>query len=443
MIQYTELPNGIRIVSENAPHFNSVALGAFFAVGSRYETKEQNGISHMLEHMVFKRTKNRTAFDISRQIEDVGGLINAYTAQNVTAFHANVMKEDMPLALDLIADITQNAVCDKNDFQQELNVVLQELRMSKDDPDELVGQHFLSAAYPNQPYGRPIAGSFKTLKSFSREDLLHYMRTKYTANRLVLSVAGNIEHESFVDKCAKLFKHLPAFPYTNPLPAVYKGGEYRKQTVLEEAYISLGFKGPSKFDPDIYAEHILSTLLCSGVSSRLFFELREKRGLVYSITPVVCNNSENGFLSFDMSTEKRNLKELMPVLLDELNKVPNTLTDEEIKRAKTIEKTAVIRYADDVEKMMEINALNIINHGRVIERQEEIKGYESVTKEQVKRVAQTIFSQKPTLSAIGPIGTLMPYHEIRARLGQQTSAQNNNATLLKLTALKQAKQQTR
>ena len=273
-VQTSRLANGLRVVSDPVDHVETASIGLWVDVGARCESEETNGMSHLLEHMAFKGTERRSARDIAEEIEAVGGHLNAYTSRETTAYYAKVMKEDVPLALDLLADILQHSTFDPEELERERAVVIQEIAQVNDTPDDLVFDRFQETAYPDQPLGRSILGPPERVGSYSRDALAAYMAAQYRAARMVLAGSGRIDHDGLVAAAEEAFTALPEGPTAAPAAAVYGGGDCRVPRDLEQAHVVVGFDGLAYDDDDLYALQVLSTLLGGGMSSRLFQEIR-------------------------------------------------------------------------------------------------------------------------------------------------------------------------
>lgn len=416
MIQTATLKNGMRVITDSDKKAESVSLGVWVSVGTRYETEKNNGISHMLEHMAFKGTKKRTAFEISKEIEDVGGVINAYTAKDMTAYYVRVLKDNLVLGLDIIADIVQNSTMDQKELEKEKGVIIQEINMQNDTPDELIFDYYSACAYPDQPLGRAILGTVQSVKKIGSEDLLNYMHTQYTTDRMIISASGAVNHKTFVDLCDQLFTHTESHPTEKALPAFYQGGEKRVLKSHEQVNLILGFEGFSYNHPDYYAGSILAAVAGGGMSSRLFQEIREKRGLVYSIYAFNSPETDTGTFGIYAGTGEKEVAELMPVLCDELMKLPDSLSDEEILRAKTQLKASILMREENIFSHARTNAVDMIVHGRLVSKEEVIQKIDSVQKSKLRQTALRLFRQKPTFAALGPIKHVMSYNEITTRL---------------------------
>ena len=416
MLKTTTLSNKIRIITDSHDTAESVSLGVWVSVGARYETKELNGISHMLEHMAFKGTTTRSSFEISKEIEDVGGFINAYTGKNMTAYYVRVLKEHQEKGLDIIADILQNSVMDKEELAKEKGVIIQEINMQNDTPDDLVFDLFNEVAYPNQPLGRAILGTCDTVRSISSEQLLDYMHSQYTTDRVIISASGAINHEDFVAACEKKFTSFKNHKMPKAKKATYKGGEKRVIKPNAQVNLVLGFESCPYTDDSYYTTKILSSILGGGMSSRLFQEIREKRGLVYSIYAFNSAETDTGIFGVYAGTGEKEVKELLPVLCDELVKLPHTITDEEIDRAKARLKANILMRYENISSHAEMNAIDTILFNRVVPKEEVIEKILSVKKSDLEKVAASIIKGTPTLSALGPIAEVMPLDGIAERL---------------------------
>lgn len=416
MIKTTTLKNGMRVITESAPTAETVSLGVWVGVGARFETPEIGGISHVLEHMAFKGTATRSAFQIAEQIEDVGGIMNAYTGKDVTAYYVKVLKADMKLGLDIIADILQNSQMDAKELAKEQGVICQEINMQNDTPDDLVFDYLSETAYPGQALGRPILGTAEVVKSVTSEKLLDYMHTKYTAGRMIISASGAVKHDEFVALCERAFVSIPGHDGMPADGATYVGGEKRVNKKNEQVNLVLGFEGVSYTDKDYYATGILSSIFGGGMSSRLFQEIREKRGLVYSIYAFNSPETDTGIFGIYAGTGEKEVAELMPVLCDEILALPGTLKDDEIARAKNRLKARLLMRMENIATHAEANAIDMIIQGRPVTKEEVVAEIEAVDKAMLQRVASRIFTGKPTLASLGPVKHVMPYEKILERL---------------------------
>lgn len=415
-IALTTLPNGLRIVTDTVPDMDSVAVGIWADAGTRHENPVHNGIAHMVEHMMFKGTARRTAAQIAEEVEDVGGEINAYTSREVTAYHIHVLKEHLPLALDILSDILQHQVMPPEEVERERGVILQEIGMSLDTPDDLVFDNYQETAYPGQMLGAPILGRARIIEKMKRDALMDYVQKFYTPSRLVLSAAGNIGHDEFVRRAAELFNALPPDRDFRPVPAVYRGGEHRQEKDLEQSHVVLGFHGPSRLDDDFYPVMALATLLGGGMSSRLFQEVREKRGLVYSIFSFHAPYHDDGQFAVYAGTGPEKLPELMPVICDELHKVCDFVTESELMRAKAQLRAGLLLSRESMMTRAEQQAKSLIHYGGILNVQDKLRQIGTVTADDVVAAARKIFCGKPTLAALGPLSEMPDYETIAGKL---------------------------
>lgn len=411
-IRTTTLPNGLRIVTDTMSDAESVALGVWVGVGTRHEELHENGIAHMVEHMLFKGTAKRTAQQISEVIEDAGGHINAYTGREVTAYYIHILKEHAALALDVIADMLQNATFPVDELERERQVIIQEVNMYLDTPDDLVFDLAQEAAYPGQALGAPGLGKVDILNKIDRDALFNYIRARYAPERMVVSAAGAIEHDTFVQMVASVFTNLPATNdnghHLSYAPARYAPTPSLVEKDTEQTHLVLGFQGIKRGDPRIHAVKILSGILGGGTSSRLWQEIREKRGMVYSIYSFYDSYSDDGQFGVYAGSSPDNLPEMVPVMLDEIKKIQDSVTPQELARAKS-QITASLRMGrEKVMTRAEQQGRYMLGYGKPLDPQQLIREVEAVTAEDVKSVAQQIFATPLLVSAIGPLGSLMP-----------------------------------
>lgn len=321
----TKLSNGLTVATDRIPSVSSASVGIWIGVGTRHENAEENGLAHLIEHMVFKGTRRRDAAAIAREIEDVGGHMNAYTSREQTAYFARVLSEDLPLAVDLIADIVQDSVYDTEELSRERTVILQEIAQVNDTPDDVIFDHFQEVAFPDQPLGRPVLGMPDVVRSVGRDRLVNYIDTNYGPGSSVLSASGDVDHDALVELVGSRFDHLPGASESETEQGAYKGGEMRVKKDLDQLHFTLGFRGVSYSDPDFYALQVLSTLYGGGMSSRLFQEVREKRGLVYSIHSFTSCYMDDGIFGVYAGTGPDEIGEVVPIVCDELLSLGDTL----------------------------------------------------------------------------------------------------------------------
>ena len=415
-IRVTRLPSGLTVVTERMERVETVSFGAYVAAGTRHEAAEENGVSHFLEHMAFKGTERRSAAAIAEEIEAVGGQMNAYTAREQTAFYVKVLKEDLPLGADIIGDILTHSAFEPAEFERERGVILQEIGQANDTPDDIIFDHFQETAFPGQPMGRPVLGTEQRIRAMKRDTLMGYMRRHYTAANTVVAAAGNLEHDRFLDLVQRHFADLPVADAPRAVPGLYGGGEFRETRDLDQVHIVLGFPSVSYSDPDYYPTLLLSTLLGGGMSSRLFQEVREKRGLVYSVYSFSAPHLDCGLFGIYAGTGESEAAELMPVTLDELQKVQHTVNEAELARARAQVKASLLMSLESSGSRCEQLARQIQVFGRVILTAETVAKINAVTIADVQRAATKLFRAAPTLAAMGPAGLVPSVPAIAERL---------------------------
>ena len=415
-LEISRLSNGLIVVSDPMPGLESAAVGIWVNTGSRNEHPAQMGVSHMLEHMAFKGTARRSARAIAEEIEAVGGVLNAYTSREQTAFHARVLKEDVPLALDMIGDILTNPTFEPSELERERQVVLQELGQARDTPDDIVFDHLQSAIFKDQPLGWPILGEDATVNAFDRDVLKATMAAQYRLEGMTLIASGAVNHAEIValaeEKCAGLTRG--AVPPV--APAHYVGGDFREERDIEQAHILLGFPGFSFSDPDYYAASLLSTALGGGMSSRLFQEVREKRGLVYSVYSYAHAYSDGGVFGIYAGTGPEEVAELIPVLCEEIRKLDDGLAPEELERARAQLKAGLLMSLESTMARCEQQAGHMLVFGTPFDHADLIRKIDAVDQDALKRVARRLHVAPPTVTGLGPVGRLESYARINQRL---------------------------
>jgi predicted Zn-dependent peptidase len=415
-VSITTLPSGLTVLTERMDRVETVSFGAYIGAGTRHETAAENGVAHFLEHMAFKGTTTRSAVDIAEAIENVGGHINAYTSREQTAYYVKLLKEDLALGVDIIGDILCHSSFDADELERERGVILQEIGQANDTPDDIVFDHFQSAAYPAQPMGRPVLGTETIIRNMKREALPGFMGQHYTPENMVVAASGNLRHEQVVDLVAQHFADLPKAEQEEPMPADYTGGEFREMRELDQAHIVLGFSAPGYGEPDYYPAMLLSTLLGGGMSSRLFQEIREKRGLVYSIYSFTAPARDGGLFGIYAGTGESEAAELMPVTLEELAKVQQNVTAAELNRARAQLKAGLLMSLESTGSRCEQLARQWQIFGRLIPATETVGKIEAVTEAEIRAVAAKIFRTRPTLATLGPISRVPKLSNIIDRL---------------------------
>ncbi len=415
-VQVSTLSNGLRVATDPMDAVETISVGAWIETGSRYESPKINGISHLLEHMVFKGTRKRDARAIAEDIEAVGGHLNAHTSREYTAFYAKVLKEDARLAVDIISDMVQNATLDPDELDRERTVVMQEIMQSLDTPDDVVFDRFQETAFPDQSLGRSVLGAAELIRDMPREQLCQYMGDRYQAKHMVIAAAGRIEHQTVVDLAEEAFAGLPGGGDFGYEPACYKGGDWREKRDLEQVHVILGFEGLGYRDPDFYAVSVLSTLFGGGMSSRLFQEVREKRGLVYSIYSFPAAYVDGGLFGIYAGTGQKEVAELIPLVCEEISKVGAHVGEEEVARARAQLKSSILMSLESTTSRCEQLARQLMVFGRPLTVPEIVAKVEAVDTESVTRVARRLATTPPTVAALGPLGNLESYDRVLERL---------------------------
>ena len=416
-VSVTRLADGMTVATDHVPSVETASVGVWVNAGTRHETPEINGVSHMLEHMAFKGTARRSARQIAEEIEAVGGFINAHTARDHTAYYAKVLKEDVPLAVDILADILQHPALDADELAREQEVVVQEIAQAIDAPDDIIFDHFQSIAYPDQAVGRPVLGTAELVRSFTSETLASFIGTHYGPARMVVAAAGNVRHDEVLEMVTRQFTGLPPSTPAPDLKPRYVGGEFRENRDIEQAHLVLGFEGIGAADPDIYAASVLSTLLGGGMSSRLFQEVREKRGLAYTVYSFVGALNDGGLFGVYASTGEDDAAETLTVLAEETMKVTLGVNADELHRARAQFRAGLLMSLESTDARGERLSRQISTWGRPLTLEEVVERIDAVDEAAVVRVAQRIFRGTPTLAAMGPIGQLESFDAIKARVG--------------------------
>lgn len=419
-ISSTTLPNGIRIVTDKLAGAESIALGVWVGVGTRHEDMAQNGVAHMLEHMLFKGTTKRTAKDISEVIEDAGGHMNAYTGREMTAYYIHVLKDHTDLALDVLADMLQNSTFPEDELERERAVILQEIHMYEDTPDDVVFERAQMAAFPNQTLGASGLGTIDIVQNLQQIDLKNYITSRYTSDRIVISAAGAVDHDDFVKKVDNLFKTMPAANRSGVIqglmPAQYNPSVSLVEKETEQAHVVIGFQGIRHTDPRYSVMRILSGVLGGGTSSRLWQEVREKRGLVYSIYSFRESYSDSGQFGVYAGSSPDNFPEMIPIIFDEMVKIKQGITDQELARSKTQIISGARMGREKVMTRVDQQGRHMLTYGTPFDIQEMIQSVDVVTLDDVKNLANAIFAQPFLVSAVGQLDNLMSIDDMKKRL---------------------------
>jgi len=417
-VNVSRLDNGLTIATHEMNQIDSVALGIWIKAGARNEKKSQHGIAHLLEHMAFKGTQNRSALQIATDIEDVGGEINAATSTETTGYFARLLKEDISLGIDILTDIITTPLFDEHELELEKNVILQEIGAAHDTPDDVIFDHFNETAYRHQTIGRPILGTAETVQSFSPKDLRAFMDEHYSMGQMIVTAAGGVNHDSFVREIEARMRNYPVRPTSaTPDLANYVGGDYREYRDLRDAQLLIGFEGRAYHMRDFYASQLLSMILGGGMSSRLFQEVRENRGLCYSIYAFHWGFSDTGLFGIHAASGEKDMAKLVPVILDELYKVGEKIDEKEVNRARAQYRASLVMAGESPSARAHHMARQLLLYGRLIPASELMERLTQISAERVRDLARRLFTQsKPTMAALGPVGQLMPFDDLQMRL---------------------------
>ena len=417
MHRITTLSNGFRIVSEPMPGLASAAVGIWVTAGARHERAEQNGIAHFLEHMAFKGTARRTALQIAEEIEDVGGYINAYTSREMTAYYARVLEADVPLALDVIADIVLNPAFDKREIEVERHVILQEIGQAADTPDDVIFDWLQEASYPDQPLGRPILGPADRIAGYNAKDLRRFVSGHYGPGQMILAAAGAVHHDSLVAMAQDLFGALPAFTMPEAEPALFQCNERREVKDLEQAHFALAIEGPSFRDPDLFTAQIYAGAMGGGMSSRLFQKLREERGLCYTTFAQAGAHDDTGSITVYAGTGASDIRELANLTIDEFRRATEDMTEAEVARARTQMKAGLLMGLESPSSRAERLARLLAIWGRVPSVSETVDRIDAVNLSGIKAYAERVAqSARMSMALYGPVETAPALDALRERL---------------------------
>ncbi|MGY4474329.1 M16 family metallopeptidase [Bradyrhizobium sp. USDA 3364] len=402
-VEITKLPSGLTIVTDTMPHLETAALGVWAGVGGRDEKPNEHGISHLLEHMAFKGTARRSSREIVEEIEAVGGDLNAGTSTETTAYYARVMKADVPLALDVLSDILANPSFVPDELEREKSVIVQEIGAAQDTPDDVVFEHLNELCYPDQPMGRSLLGTAKTLKAFDRDMLRGYLSTHYRAPDMVVAAAGAVDHRRIVEDVTQKFSSFDATPAPKPVPAMFgKGGSRVVHRDLEQAHLTLALEGVPQTDPSLFSLQVFTNTLGGGMSSRLFQEVREKRGLCYSIYTFHAPYTDTGFFGLYTGTDPADAPEMMEVIVDVINDAVETLTEAEVARAKAQMKAGLLMALESCSSRAEQLARHVLAYGRPQTVDELVARIDAVSVESSRNAARALLARsRPAVVALG------------------------------------------
>ncbi|MDR2666758.1 MAG: insulinase family protein [Holosporales bacterium] len=400
-IKKTTLKNGLTVATDSINDFESVSVGIFVNIGSVNETIDQIGISHFLEHMAFKGTTTRSASQISYAIESVGGFLNAYTGKEITVFHAKVLKDHLELAVDIIADIIQNSIFDEEELEKERGVIIQEIHQVNDNPDDLIFDLFQAKCFEHERLGTSILGNEANVLAFKAADLDNYLKTQYSTDKMILAASGRVDHDELVKLAESFTNKLSYFKTCDVEQQSYKGGFICKKRQLEQTHLVLGFDGISHTHQDKFNLSVMSTILGEGMSSRLFQEIREKRGLAYSVFSFSSHYRDTGIFGVYAACEDKKAAEVISIIMHELEAIKTDVTKEEVDKAKTQIKASLLMGLENSSVRMERMASQFLFHKKFSSSAEIAEKIDQVTLDSVKNTAQMIFESVPTLAVIG------------------------------------------
>jgi len=418
----TRLPSGLTVVTDAMPHLQSASLGVWIGAGSRYEREDEQGISHFLEHMAFKGTKARTARQIAEEIEAVGGDLNAATSVESTAYYARVLRADVPLALDVLSDILANPTFEPEELAREKNVIVQEIGAVEDAPDDLVFEYLQGTTFPDQPIGRSILGTPETVRAIDARRLRGYLARNYRAPDMVIAAAGAVEHQAVVADVERRFASFNGPEKTAPEGARFVGGSRIESRDLEQVHVAFALEGVPQRHPSIYSLQVFTNVLGGGMSSRLFQEVREIRGLCYSVYAFHAAYADTGMLGVYAGTDAADLPELMRVVVDEIGNAAETISEREIARSKAQMKAGLLMALESSGARAEQLARQMLIYGRPIPLEEIVGKIEAVTVESARAAGRALIGRgRPAVAVVGPGRGLERAAAIAESLGRRAA----------------------
>jgi len=402
-VEVTRLPSGLVVVTDAMPHLETASLGVWVGSGSRDERPDEHGISHLLEHMAFKGTRRRTARQIAEEIEAVGGDLNAGTSVETTAYYARVLRPHVPLALDVLSDILTDPSFDPDELRREQNVIVQEIGAVEDTPDDLIWDRLQETAFPAQPIGRSILGTPATVRSFDRTRLAAYLARNYRAPDMVIVAAGAVDHDAVAAEVERRFTSFTGPAAPAPEPARFIGGSRIETRELEQVHIALAMQGLPQRDPNLFSLQVFTSVLGGGMSSRLFQEVREQRGLCYAIYAFHSPYSDTGTFGLYAGTDAADVAELMRVVVSEIGAAAESINAVEVERAKAQMKTGLLMALESSGARAEQLARQLLYWGRPIPLDELVEKIEAVTVESTRAAGRALIARsRPAVAAVGP-----------------------------------------
>jgi predicted Zn-dependent peptidase len=402
-MEVTRLPSGLTVVTDAMPHLQSASLGVWVGAGCRHEREDEQGISHFLEHMAFKGTKRRTARQIAEEIEAVGGDLNAGTSVEQTAYYARVLRADVPLAFDVLSDILTDPTFEPEELAREKGVIVQEIGAVEDTPDDLIFEYLQGITFPDQPIGRSILGTPETVRAFDARRLRAYLARNYRAPDMVIAAAGAVDHQAIVADVEKRFASFAAPEKVAPEGARFVGGARIESRDLEQVHVAFALEGVPQRDPSIYSLQVFTNVLGGGMSSRLFQEVREIRGLCYAIYSFHAAYADTGMLGVYAGTDASDLPELMRVVVDQIGNAAETISEQEIARSKAQMKAGLLMALESSGARAEQLARQMLIYGRPIPLEEIVGKIEAVTVESARAAGKALIGRsRPAVAVLGP-----------------------------------------
>lgn len=417
-IELTTLPNGLTVATNAMPGYGTAAVAVTFGAGSRFEAPKEQGIAHMLEHMAFKGTNRRSALCISEEIEQVGGDLNAYTSAEDTLYEARVHGDDIPLAMDVLSDILTDPLLSEADIEREKEVILAEIGARRDSPDDFVYELAMQQSFAGQAFGRSTGGTPETVMALSHDMLADFRARHYHAGNAIVVASGNVNHADLVRLAEDKLGRLAAGRRSSAPKAEWTGGVVCSEQDIEQTYLMMMFPGASEGSSDLMSMRIFAAIVGGGMSSRLFTEIREKRGLAYSLQGFHFSFSDTGVLGFGADAADSKFCDLLPAILDVLSAAPATLSERELARAKAQLRMSIQVSRESPGQSTHWLTNQILAHGRPILPSELLLELDAVTLEDVRRVGQAALAATPTLATVGPNAALPPVDSVRRRLDQ-------------------------
>ncbi len=417
MIRVDTLSNGLRVATERMAHLESAALGVFVDVGARSESPKENGAAHFLEHMAFKGTKRRSARRIAEEIEAAGGWINAYTSRESTAYVVRVLAEDVGLGLDILADILRDSVFDPQELEREREVILQEIGECFDTPDDVLFEWLQEVSYEGQPLGRSILGTRKTVKALTGEQIAGYMARHYKPGSIVVAAAGAVDHDQILKLVEGLFGDMAPEKRADFDAAKFTGGVKRKSKSLEQAHVAFSLPAPGLEDPEgLNLAHVYATAMGGGMSSRLFQEIRERRGLCYTVSAFTQAQSDSGEFTVYSGVGEARIGEAMGALADELKRAAEDLSEAEAARARAQIRASMLMGRESPMNRAERLARQLQAYGRIIAPEESLARLDAATAPRLREFGAKLLKGQPALSLYGPIGAALETEAFAERL---------------------------